>query len=109
MLMQTAVQRVMYVPGRDWYTVLLEFADGRQATLSGFSKGSPFMMNVSAEDRAQVVKVESDYFHTFIVELCAFFLDPVVKVPHSETLSIMAVRTAVLTAQKTPKQWVCVE
>ena len=106
MLMQTAVQRVMYVPSNEWYTVLLEFVDGRQATLTGFGKGSPFMMNIASEDCAQVVKVESDFFHEFIVDLCDFFCNPVIKVPHEETLSIMAVRSAVLRAQKVPGQWV---
>lgn len=106
MLMKTAVQRVMYISGDEWYTVLLEFAEGRQATLSGFGKGSPFMMNITSETRAQVIKIESDYFHEFIVDLCDFFRNPVAKVPHEETLSIMAVRSAVLSALKVPGQWV---
>ena len=107
MMMQTPAKRVMYLPGEDWYTVLVDFEDGRRATLSGFGKwGSPFMMNIAAGDNTQVVKVESDFFYEFIVELCDFFRDPVIKVPHEETLSIMAVRSAVLVAQNVPAQWV---
>ena len=106
MLMQTPVRRVMYVPAEEWYTVLMDFEDGRQATFSGFLKGSPFMMNIAAGDKTQVVKIESDFFHEFIVDLCDFFRNPSEKVPHKETLSIMAVRGAALRAQKTPGQWV---
>ena len=109
MMMKTPVSRVMYISGENWYTVLLELADGRQATLSGFDNdNTPFMMNIATKDGGRIVKVESDFFHEFIVDLCDFFRNPTVKVPHEDTLTIMAVRGTVLQANKGPGQWVTV-
>lgn len=107
MLMKTPVKRVMYLPGEKWYTVLLDFADGRQATMAGFEGGGmPFKMNVATTDGCRMVKAQSDFFHEFIVVLCDFFRNPTVKVPHEDTLSIMAIRGTVLQAQKKPGEWI---
>lgn len=106
MLMQTPVSRVMYVPAEGWYTVVLEFADGRRGTLAGFEGGAPFGMNIASKTGNTAVTVQSDFFGAFIKELCDFFATGEIKVPHEETLAIMAVRGAVLNAQKNPEQWV---
>lgn len=106
MLMGSAAEQVMYLPGEGWYTVLLRFRDGRMGTLSGYAGGSPFMMNIASSSGNQLVQVQSDFFRAFIRELCHFFLTAQVRVPHEETLAIMAVRGAVLQAQQTPGRWV---
>ena len=106
MLMNCPVKQVMYTEAPKWYTVNLEFTDGRFATLTGFDGGCPFMMHVATQGEALRVEVKSDFFGAFIRQLCDFFLGGDVKVPHDETLAIMAVRGAVLQAQETPGQWV---
>lgn len=106
MLMKTPVKRVMYTAAEKWYTVNLEFADGRPATLTGFDGGCPFMMQVATTGEAKSVTVKSDFFGAFIRQLCDFFLNGTPKVSHEETLSIMAVRGAVLEAMDKPGQWV---
>jgi len=108
MLMQCPVKQVMYTAAPNWYTVNLEFTDGRFATLTGFDGGCPFMMHVATESAAIRLEVKSNFFGAFIEVLCDFFLHGEVKVPHEETLAIMAVRGAVLQAQETPGQWVAV-
>ena len=106
MLMNEKVKRVMYIPGQKWYSAVLEFADGRMATLAGFMDGAPFQMSIASSAGNKTITVESDFFHNFIVELCDFFLNGTAKVPHEETLTIMAVRGAVLKAHETPNVWV---
>lgn len=106
MLMKAPVQQVLFTGDDSWYTVLLRFADGRHGSLSGFMGGSPFITNIQMEGGPRCLTVASDFFHEFIVQLVEFFRTAEVKVPHEETLRIMAVRGAMLLAQKTPGVWV---
>ena len=106
MLIDSAPARVMYVPGTDWYSMTIEFAGGQVATLTGYDKGSPFLMNVTAASGSRIIEVKSDYFHNFIAHLVSFFRDPSQAVPHEETLRIMAVRGAGLEAIRRSGEWV---
>ena len=106
MLMKTPVQQVQFSGDSTWYTVLLRFADGRLGSLSGLMGGSPFITNIQMDGGARCITVTSDFFGAFIAELVEFFRTAEVKVPHEETLQIMAVRGAMLQAQKTPGVWV---
>ena len=76
------------------------------AALTGFDGGCDFMMHVATTGEAKRVVVKSNFFGAFIEQLCDFFLGGEVKVPHEETLGIMAVRGAVLKAQEVPGQWI---
>ena len=109
MLMKTKAKRVMYIPGDNWYTLIIEFADGRKGSICGYKTGSPFMMNVCCKNGNRIVHVESDFFHEFILELVDFFRTGKEKVNHAETLSIMAVRGAGINAQQHPYEWVSVK
>lgn len=106
MLMKTPVHQVLFSGDSTWYTVLLRFADGRLGSLSGLMGGSPFITNIQMDGGARCITVTSDFFGAFIAELVEFFRTAEVKVPHEETLQIMAVRGAMLQAQKTPGVWV---
>ena len=106
MLMGADAARVMYLPVEGWYTLAIEFADGRKATITGFAHGSPFLTNVEMETGAKLIEVKSDYFHHFIAHMVAFFRDPQLAVPHAETLRIMAVRGTGLKAIAAPGTWV---
>lgn len=106
MLMKAAPKRVMYLPGEGCYSLVIEYADGRHASVNGFRDGSPFMMNIAKADGNCVLTIESPYFDRFIANLVDFFRTGDVKVPHEETLHIMALRGAGLSAQATPGEWV---
>ena len=108
MLIKAPARRVMLQPGEGWLTLLVEFQDGRQGTISQFIGGSPFMMNVRCRDGNKIINVQCDYFHEFIVELVDFLKKGTVKVPHEETIAIMAVREAGIKAQQHPGEWVAV-
>lgn len=109
MFMGVPAEKVMYVDTENWYQLLVAFVDGRRGSISGYRAGSPFMMNIASKEANQLIRVESDFFHNFIVELVNFFRTGVVEVSHEETLRIMAVRGAGLKAQTCPGQWVEVE
>ena len=106
MLMQGRPARVMALPGKGWYTMMIAFEDGRTATLSGYDAGSPFLMNVTGQDGASVIEVKSAYFEHFIEHLVAFFRDPRKIVPHAETIAIMDVRGAGIRALANPGTWI---
>lgn len=106
MLMKTPGKRVMYLPDNQWYLLVIEFTDGRKGTISGYEEGSPFSMNICAKSENQVITVESDFFHDFIVDLVDYFRCGVVKVPHDETINIMAIRGAATAAMDKPGQWI---
>ena len=106
MLMKTPVRQVLFSGDSTWYTVLLRFADGRLDSLTGLMGGSPFITNIQMDDGARCITVTSDFFHMFIAKLVEFFRTAEVKVPHEETLQIMAVHGAMLQAKKTPGVWV---
>lgn len=106
MLMGAEPARVMWLDGEKWMSLAVQFRDGRCATLSCFAGGSPFVTNVSLRSGNRLITVESDFFAAFIEELCRFYQTGEVRVPHRETLAIMAVRGAGLLAAKTPGVWV---
>lgn len=106
MLMKGSVRRVMYLPGKDSYTLLMDFDGGRTASMTGFMKGAPFAMQITRADGAQTVNVQSDYFGGFIRYLVSFFKDPTRIVPHEDTLEIMAIRGAGVKAIEKPGEWI---
>lgn len=106
MLMKAPAKRVMYIPAENWYTLIIAFADGRHATVTGHVDTAPFMMSIATTSGNKTVKIESAYFQEFIRHMCRFFETGVVEVPHEETLTIMAVRSTVLEAQNKPCTWV---
>ena len=55
-----------------------------------------------------MINIESDYFHDFIIELVDFYRNGAIKVPHEETISIMAIREAGIKAQEHPGEWLAV-
>lgn len=106
MLMGKDAKRVMYIPGNDYYKVIIDYGCGRTASMNGFIKGSPFMMNITSKEGAKLINVESDYFGGFIKNLAAFFDNPKNIVPHEETIAIMTIRACAIKAQQTPMEWV---
>ncbi len=106
MLMKATPKRVMYLPGEGCYSLIIEYSDGRYASVNGFRDGSPFMINIAKSSGNCVLNINSPYFDHFIENLVDFFRTGEVKVPHDETLHIMALRGAGIEAQKTPGVWV---
>ncbi len=109
MLMKTSASRVLYLPCEGGYELLIEFADGRTGSIAGYRGGSPFIMNIQHREKGELIEVKSDFFRPFIQALCNFYTTGTVKVPHEDTLTIMALRGAGLEAQQHPGQWIAVK
>ncbi|MCL2544632.1 MAG: hypothetical protein FWE77_01805 [Clostridia bacterium] len=109
MLMGVPARRVLYVPGTDWYTLAVEFADGRAATISGFMGDSPFTMNISAKAGARVVTAEADFFAPCIESLVGFLSTGKPPVDSAQTLMVMDILGAGAQAGERPGTWVTVE
>ncbi len=108
MFMKAPARRVLYLKGEKWLSLAVEFTDGRTGTITQFEDGSPFVTTVCCPDDNKMVTVESDFFAAFIREMVDFFRTREEKVPHEETINIMAVREAGLKAQQRPGEWVAV-
>lgn len=106
MLMQAAPARVLCLTGDKCVSMLVQFADGRHATVSNFEQGSGFKMDICTGQGVTELTIQSDFFKEFIKVLVQFFRDSKVSVPHADTLRIMALREAALRAAQTPGQWV---
>ncbi|MBE5783298.1 MAG: hypothetical protein E7329_08310 [Clostridiales bacterium] len=106
MVMQARAKRVLYLPGRDFGTLNIEFEDGRTATMTHFEKGAPFMAQVCMEDGNKSLNIASNFWSVFIQVLVKFFKDGQEPVSHQETLNVMALREAGIKAAKKPGQWV---
>ncbi len=105
-------KRVMYIPGESFYTLNIELADGRPASISGYMYPRfPYMIAVASNEKEKnmVVKAEQPFWPGFTADVCDFFKTGEVKVDHKESLAIMAIRTAGLEAMKKPYEWVTVE
>lgn len=107
MLMQTPVKRVMAMSTTEFYTLILEFTDGRLATINGYPHGFPYILNVAFNNgQNREVAAKEDFFIPFIKELVRFYKDGIIPVSQEETLQIMAARGAAAEALKHPGIWI---
>ena len=99
-------KRVMYI-GNHTPALLIEFTDGRQATIHHLGENCPFTMAVNYDfGGCKVLKAESDFFKLFIQDLVAFFDTGHITVPKSQTISIITIIEYGLKAAASPYQWV---
>lgn len=108
-IMGPDVSRVMYVGTEKWPALVLEWNDGRRATMSHHGWECPFSMCLDGRDgKSELVEVKSEYFMAFINELVDFFRTGEVKVPHEDTIAVIAVREAAIKSAGKPNEWVAV-
>jgi len=101
------IRRLMYVGTDVWPVIVMEYADGRRAVMSQHGWECPFGMQIDKKGgTTESIVVSSDYFNGFIREMADFFLHGNVKVPHEETVAIMAVREAAVKASFSPDTWI---
>ena len=105
--MGPAAKRVMYIGTAETPALLIDYGDGRQATIHHLGDGCPFTMAVSHEaGQCPVLKPESDFFRLFIANLVEFFETGRSTVPSNETIAIMAIIESGKIAAATPYEWV---
>ncbi|WP_099205582.1 hypothetical protein [Scatolibacter rhodanostii] len=105
-LMGANVKRLQYIGTEKWPAVVIEWEDGRRATFSHHGWECPFTMVTDDESgKTNVVEIKSEYFVSFIHEMVDFFLTGRSKVPHQDTIAVMAVREAAIKASLKPGEW----
>lgn len=109
MLMGGKVKRVLALAERIWANLLLEWEDGRFASLVCTGGASPFAANLKLAGGCETVEVNSDFFGAFTDALIHFFETGEIPVSHEETVSIMAAREAGLKAIEHPGVWIQVQ
>lgn len=88
-------------------SILIEFEDGRRATIQHFGWECPFVMNVlDRSGSSKLIQVKSDFWSVFIRELVQFFQTGVPPVHSKETITVITLIEYGLQAQKTPDQWI---
>lgn len=104
-LMGSDVRRVMSVGTQKAPGLLIDYADGRRATMNCYGAG-PFNFQIKYID-GHIAGIPdcSDYFANFIVDLVDFFRTGDVKVSHAETIAIMGILEKGRLALDDPEHW----
>lgn len=106
-LMGSDVKRVMYIGTANSPALLIEFGNGRKATVNHFGWECPFTLTLNYESgQAKIVKPESNYFGSFISQMLQFFESGEPIVEPAETVAIITIIEYGLKAAETPYQWV---
>ncbi|MDR6550505.1 hypothetical protein [Paenibacillus qinlingensis] len=105
-LMGTDVRRVMWTGTDKTPSLLIGYADGRQATINLYGWECPFNMALSYEaGMSKFMTIESDFFGAFITKLVGFFESGNPPVSSEETITIATILDVGMQAAKTPHQW----
>ncbi len=106
-LMDTPAEKVMFTGEEAHPSMIISFKDGRLAQM--YQRRDPafsFRTSVvNSDNHAAVLQIRSDFFRLFVEELIRFFETGEVKVPHSQTVDVIAIRAAGLRAMKKPFVW----
>lgn len=106
-IMGSSAEKVMSIGTDKWASLLIQFSNGRQATLSHFGWEMPFSMAVNYENGStSVITVESDFFKAFIIEMVDFFRTGIPKVDASETIQVITLIEYGTKAIENPGVWI---
>lgn len=107
-LINADAKRVMYTGTKEHPAATIEFEDGRLCHLVMRNDESwSFKYTVIRKDNSAVcTEVKSDYFGLFIKGMVEFFRTGKVPVPHSQTITVIGVREALIKAQSSPFEWI---
>lgn len=104
-LMGSDVRRVMSIGTAQAPGLLIDYADGRRATMNCYGEG-PFNFQLKYKDgHIAVIPDCTDYFANFITDLVDFFRSGDVKVSHAETIAIMGILEKGCAALADPEHW----
>lgn len=102
-------KRLMNVGSEALPEYIVEFADGRRATIACCRPNCPFQMVFNFKDTCKIVPIESPFFMNFIHNLITFYKTSVESIPHAQTYAVIAIREAAIKARAMPDQWLTIE
>ncbi len=107
-MMGSDVKRIMSVGSGKYESMVIEFEGDRRAVMSHYGwTGVDFNMTVNyADGKTKLLPKLSDYFPSFMRELCDFFMTGDIKAKHDETVAIMGIIEAGNKALSSPGKWI---
>ena len=107
-LMNCRAKRLMFLGDEKHPSMIIQFEDGRLAQLCHrIDEKKTFAMTiVDADNKAVRHEVKSSFFDLFIRAMLRFFDTGEVPVSHEQTVDVIAIRAAAISACRTPFQWV---
>ncbi|MCM3288885.1 hypothetical protein M3661_01885 [Paenibacillus sp. MER 180] len=106
-LMGADALRVMSIGTKTAPALLIEFGDGRQATIRHLGDECPFTMAVKYRSgSSRILKAESDFFQLFARDLVAFFASGHATVPPEQTIAIISIIENGMKALQQPYEWI---
>ncbi len=105
-LMGGRVRRLLYSGTKTTPGLLLEFEDGRRATVSMFGWDCPFGFTIGYGEKTAAVDRCTNYFENFLSHIIRFFQTGEGAVPAEETIEIMSVLERAADAAKNPGIWI---
>jgi len=103
------IRKVMFTGTSRHAAYICQYGDGRRVFVSHHGWECPFTIAVNLKDEStKILKAESDFFQPFIYELVDFFRTGTIKVPHEQTIAVIAVIEAAIKASKEPEKWIAV-
>lgn len=107
-LMGNRPRRAMFTGSEEFPAYTVEFDNGRYAHISQL--GGDFAMDIAyGVGEIKQFTVKSDYFGNFISALVEFFRTGEPPVCKEQTMTVIAVREAVIKAKEKPFSWVDIE
>lgn len=101
-------RRVLYAGSPQVDAVVIDYGDGRRATLRR-AMGLPYGLDVHyGENKVHHIRSATDFFDVLMTEMIKFFQTRKPPVAEAHTLEIIAIYEALIAAKKTPDQWVAV-
>lgn len=108
MLMRGCAKRVLVLKKGGWNQAILDWEDGRVVSMVCTGTSADYCSHLCVNGRCENIEVHSNFFKVFIDELIRFFNSRQVPVACEETISIMAMREAIIKAAEHPGEWVAV-
>lgn len=106
MMMKSRPRRVMYTGSAQTPSLIIDFGEGKQASLHHLGGNCPFMLGVSdASGNCRILTAESNFFMKFIENLVGFFDSGIPAVPSEETIDVITIIEYGLKASETPFEW----
>ena len=91
-LMGYESKRIMSIGTKITPSWVIEFSDGRKATMSLFGWDCPFSLKINKEQRQLIdIDITTEYFIRFVENMVDFFRTGQVKVDKKETLAVMSI------------------
>ncbi len=110
-LLGTEAEEVMFTGTEESPGYVIRFKGNRFATAMHFDWECPFNLAVKYSDDKPAAYITecTDFFPGFVTQLVKFFETAEIPVDYNETLAVIAIRTAVISAKDKPGEWVKVE